>query len=144
MTSSAPGQAPPGSQAAAPPPGDTNVEAINRAQMHPDVAGWLAQVAGQVDARLDRVNPTWRDQPQREAARVCAFGLLLGFLGTRYPHMGADLSRVAESHPSFSTLMSGSRLATLEQIAQDPARATAWLGPLVDTGDRDRVRLLFD
>ena len=33
---------------------------------------------------------------------------------------------------------------TLEQIAADPERAAAWLGPLIGTEDTDRVKTLFD
>ena len=112
--------------------------------MATDSASWLQQVAGQVDARLDRVSPHWRTGPQADAARACAFGLLLGYLARMYPHMQAELSRVAEAHPSFSTLQSGSRLQTLQEIAGDPGRATAWLGPLVGVDDAGRVRNLFE
>jgi hypothetical protein len=81
--------------------------------------------------------------PQSDAARACAFGILLGHLVRTYPHMGPDLSRVAEVHPSFSTLLEGSRLATLEQIASEPGRATAWLGPLLEVDDRNRIAVLL-
>ncbi|CAN5753486.1 hypothetical protein BH23ACT8_BH23ACT8_18880 [soil metagenome] len=123
---------------------DPNLEAIRRAGLNRDSTGWLEQVATQVEPRLDRINPGWREQPQHDAARACAFGLLLGHLGSIYPHMEDDIGRVAEAHPSFSTLLEGSRLATLQQIAQDPGRATAWLGPLIDVDDRERVRRLLE
>jgi hypothetical protein len=130
--------------AAAAPAHDPNLEAIRRAGLNRDATGWLEQVAMQVEPRLDRINPAWREQPQHDAARACAFGLLLGHLGAIYPHMEGDIGRVAEAHPSFSTLLEGSRLATLQQIAQDPGRATAWLGPLIDVDDRERVRRLLE
>jgi uncharacterized RDD family membrane protein YckC len=122
---------------------DPNAVAVQRAQIPPDAARWLQQVASQVDARLDRVDEGWRGSPQAEAARACAFGILLGHLARVHPHMADALGRVAEVHPSFSTLLAGSRLATLEQIAAEPSRATAWLGPLIDVDDRDRISRLI-
>lgn len=122
---------------------DPNTIAIDRAQLVPDAAVWLRQIAGQVDARLDRVSATWRTSPQAEAARACAFGILLGHLARLHPHMAGDLGKVAEAHPSFSTLLEGSRLATLVEIAAEPGRATAWLGPLIDVTDRERVTRLL-
>jgi hypothetical protein len=131
--------APPGQ-----PPPDPNIVAIERAGLAPDMAGWLRQVAGQVDARLDRISSSWRSSPQADAARACAFGLLLGQLATLYPHAGDPLHRTAEAHPSFSTLPAGGRLQTLRQIAADPERMGAWLGPLIGMAERDRVRALLD
>jgi hypothetical protein len=127
-----------------PGPQDPNEVAVERAGLKPESAAWLQQVAGQVDPRLDRVAPGWRDSAQAEAARACAFGLLLGRLATLYPHMREDLSRTAESHPSFTTLTAGSRLSTLEQIVGEPPRATAWLGPLIGVEDPQRIVLLTD
>jgi len=118
-----------------PGPPDPNEVAIDRAGLPAPSAAWLRQVAAQVDPRLDRVAPAWRESPQAEPARACAFGLLLGKLAALHPHMREDLSRTAESHPSYSTLPAGNRLATLEQIAAEPARAAAWLGPLIDVTD---------
>lgn len=122
---------------------DPNMVAIERAGLADDAAAWLEQVAAQVDPRLDQVSPAWRDQEQAPAARACAFGLLLGHLATRYPHMADDLEQVAEAHPSFSTLLAGSRLATLQQIADDRSRAAAWLGPLIGIKDSERVARLL-
>jgi hypothetical protein len=131
--------APPGQ-----PPPDPNIVAVERAGLAPDMAGWLRQVAGQVDARLDRISPSWRSSPQADAARACAFGLLLGQLASLYPHAGDPLHRTAEAHPSFSTLPAGNRLSTLQQIAGDPDRMGAWLGPLIGVAERERVRGLLD
>jgi hypothetical protein len=136
------------SQASPPPPSaapgsDPNVVAIERATLSDENARWLQQVASQVDARLDRITAGWRQSPQADAARACAFGILLGHLARMHPQMAIDLGRVAEVHPSFSTLLAGSRLATLEQIAGDPGRATAWLGPLIDVEDRNRIGALL-
>jgi uncharacterized RDD family membrane protein YckC len=122
---------------------DPNLVAIDRASLSPDSAGWLRQVAEQVDPRLDRVAPDWRSSPQADAARACAFGILLGHLARVHRHMALDLGKVAEVHPSFSTLLAGSRLSTLEQIAAEPGRATAWLGPLIDVEDRERISRLL-
>lgn len=122
---------------------DPNLVAIERAGVADDAAGWLEQVADQVDPRLDQVSATWRQQEQAPAARACAFGLLLGHLATLYPHMSAELDAVAEAHPSFSTLLSGSRLATLQQIAGDRSRMAAWLGPLIGVNEDDRVARLL-
>jgi uncharacterized RDD family membrane protein YckC len=129
-----------------PPPArnDPNSVAIGRAGLGQDAAAWLQQVAGQVDARLDRVSVTWRTSPHAEAARACAFGLLLGHLARLYPHMRPELNATAELHPSFSTLMEGARLATLEQIVAEPGRVAAWLGPLIDVQDPGRLRTLLD
>lgn len=123
---------------------DPNLVAVGRAGLPGESATWLEQVAGQVDSRLDRVAGQWRSAPHAEAARACAFGLLLGHLAVIYPHMEQDLSRVAETHPSFSTLAAGSRLTTLRQIVEDPRRAAAWIGPLVGVTDPDQVRRLLD
>lgn len=127
----------------APPDSDPNLVAIERADVADDAAGWLQQVAAQVDPRLDQVSATWRQQEQAPAARACAFGLLLGHLATLYPHMSDDLHTVAEAHPSFSTLLAGSRLATLQQIAGDRSRMAAWLGPLIGVDDEERVARLL-
>ena len=149
--SSWPGQQQPawGSPGLAPPPpaaarNDPNSVAIGRAGLGQDAAAWLQQVADQVDARLDRVSTTWRTSPHAEAARACAFGLLLGHLARLYPHMRPELNATAELHPSFSTLMEGARLATLEQIVAEPGRVAAWLGPLIDVQDPERLRTLLD
>ncbi len=123
---------------------DTNLVAIESSGLAPDSADWLRKVAAQVNPRLDRIHAGWDANPQAEAARACAFGLLLGHLAGRYAHMRDDLSKVAEAHPSFSTLDSGTRLQTLEQIAGDRQRSAAWLGPLLDDTDPDRVAMLFD
>ncbi|HWH32525.1 MAG TPA: hypothetical protein VNU01_07620, partial [Egibacteraceae bacterium] len=123
---------------------DPNSVAIGRAGLGHDAAMWLQQVADQVDARLDRISATWRTSPHAEAARACAFGLLLGHLARLYPHMRPELNATAELHPSFSTLLEGSRLATLEQIVAEPGRMAAWLGPLIDVQDPDRMRMLLD
>lgn len=125
-------------------PTDPNLVAVRRANLPDDLAGWLDEVAAQVDPRLDRVAPDWRGSDQAEAARACVFGLLLGYLGRTYPHVRGELSHVAEAHPSFSTLESGSRLATLEQIVADPGRVAAWLGPLIDVDDPERMRAIIE
>lgn len=127
-----------------PPRNDPNSVAIGRAGLGHDAAMWLQQVADQIDARLDRISGTWRTSPHAEAARACAFGLLLGHLARLYPHMRPELNATAELHPSFSTLLEGSRLATLEQIVAEPGRMAAWLGPLIDVQDADRMRTLLD
>lgn len=124
--------------------GDVNKDANSRAQLSPEVAEWLDEVAAQVEPRLERISPNWNDQPQSQAAPACAYGLLLGHLARIHPHMRSDLSLVAEAHPSFSTIDSGSRLDTLDDIAGDPRRAAAWLGPLIGVEDPDRIRMLFD
>lgn len=125
-------------------PSDTNLVANQRAGLDGDVEAWLDEVAGQVEPRLSRIEATWTGQPQAEAARACAYGLLIGHLAHLHPHMRSDLSLVAESHPSFTTLEVGARLDTLEQIARDPQRTAAWLGPLIGNEDVDRVKMLFD
>lgn len=125
-------------------PSDPNLTAITRADLPPASVDWLREVAAQVDPRLDRLNPTWREAPQADAARACAFGLLLGHLAKLHPHMRDDLARVAQAHPSYSTLEPGNRLETLRQIAGEPPRMAAWLGPLIDLDDPGRVRRLFD
>lgn len=140
---SAPDEPPASASAPAEPTADPNMVAIERADIPGDAASWLQQVAEQVDPRLDQVEPAWQEREQAPAARACAFGLLLGYLAGRYPHMRGDLDAVAEAHPSFSTLIAGSRLSTLEQLAGDRARMTAWLGPLVGTDDADRVGRLL-
>lgn len=126
------------------PPADPNMVAIERAGLREEAAGWLRQVAGQVDPRLDRVSPGWRQSAQAGAARACAFGLLLGYLARLYPHARGDLGRAAEAHPSYSTLPSGNRLQTLEQISADTQRMAAWLGPLVEVSDPGRMQSLLD
>jgi hypothetical protein len=123
---------------------DVNVLAIERADLAPDVADWLRAVNDQVAPRLARLNPNWEQSEQSEAARACAFGLLLGYLADRYPHMRPDLGWVAEAHPSFTTLTTGSRLTTLRQLAAEPHRATDWIGPLIGIDDPQQLRDLFD
>lgn len=123
---------------------DSNLAAIELARLPEESADWLRKVAAQVQPRLDRINPAWSSSPQAEAARACAFGLLLGHLANKYPDMRDDLAAAAEAHPSFSTLDAGSRLQTLEQIAQEWPRAAQWLGPLIDVEDPQRVGMLFD
>lgn len=125
-------------------PSDTNLVANRRAGLDADVEAWLDEVASQVEPRLSRIEAGWTAQPQAEAARACAYGLLIGHLAHLHPHMRPDLSQVAEAHPSFTTLEEGSRLDTLEQIARDPQRTAAWLGPLIGNEDVDRVQALFD
>lgn len=131
-----------------PPPGepaaDPNAVAIASAGLSDEAAGWLRQVADQVEPRLDRVSPGWRQSAQAGAARACAFGLLLGYLARLYPHARGDLGRAAEAHPSYSTLQAGNRLQTLEQISADPQRMAAWLGPLIDVSDPQRMQALLD
>lgn len=126
------------------PPADPNIMAIQRAALNEEAAEWMRQVAAQVDPRLDRVAPDWRRSPQAGAAQACAFGLLLGYLATTYPHAREDLGRVAEAHPSYSTLQAGNRLTTLEQISADPQRMAAWLGPLIEVSDPQQMRALLD
>ncbi|GEM_PF-408988 len=125
-------------------PSDPNVVAIHRASLAPESARWLEQVAEQVDPRLDAVTAQWRSAPQGPAARACAFGLLIGYLATMYPHMQPDLHRTAEAHPSFSTLPESERLTTLQSIASDTRRAAAWIGPLIEVEDPDQVARLLD
>jgi hypothetical protein len=125
-------------------PSDTNLVANQRAGLEEDVRAWVDEVAGQVEPRLSRITPEWTGQPQAEAARACAYGLLVGHLAHLHPHMRAELSQVAEAHPSFTTLEAGQRLDTLEQIAGDARRTAAWLGPLIGVEDEQRVQLLFD
>lgn len=123
---------------------DPNLAAIHRAGLDPAHADWLRRVAAQVPRRLDRIQPSWRDGGQADAASACAFGLLLARLAGTYPHTREQLSRVAEAHPSYSALLTGSRLSTLEQIASDPARMTSWVGPLIGVSDPQRMSHLFD
>lgn len=125
-------------------PSDANLVANQRAGVDDDVEAWVNEVADQVEPRLSRISREWTAQPQAEAARACAYGLLLGHLAHMHPHMRSELSRVAEAHPSFTTLQAGARLKTLEQIAGDPQRSAAWLGPLIGEESPDRVRMLFD
>ncbi|HUG85918.1 MAG TPA: DUF2510 domain-containing protein [Euzebya sp.] len=125
-------------------PADTNLVANQRAGLDADVEAWLDEVAGQVEPRLSRIEQSWTSQPQAEAARACAYGLLIGHLAHLHPHMRDELASVAESHPSFTTLEAGARLDTLEQIARDRQRTAAWLGPLIGNEDVDRVTMLFD
>lgn len=147
-SATAPAQPPAGEPRLPPPPGsppaDPNVVAVENAGLSGESAAWLREVAAQVDPRLDRINPEWRGSPQAGAARACAFGLLIGHLGRTYPHARPDLQRVAEAHPSYSTLQTGNRLATLEQISADSQRMAAWLGPLVDVSDPQRMQRLLD
>jgi hypothetical protein len=124
--------------------GDTNTLAIDRAELSPEVAAWLREVNGQVVPRLDRVAPDWRDVDQPEVVEACAFGLLIGYLAEQYPEMAPDLARVADQHPSFTSLPEGRRLQTLRVLASDPARAASWIGPLIGVEDPEQVRLLFD
>ena len=131
----------------APVPGshDPNQAAIAAAGLSPGDRAWIEQVAAQVDARLDRVAQGWRLLPTADTARATAFGVLLGHLAGRHPDSRPQLSRVAEAHPSFTALLAGSRLSTLEQVAGDPQRVTTWLGPLVEERDVGRMaRLLQD
>jgi uncharacterized RDD family membrane protein YckC len=133
--------------APAPPPGrprDPNVDAISRAGLGPDMDGWLREVAGPVDPRLDRVAPGWREGGQPGAARACVFGLMLGRLADDYPHTSGDLAEVAETHPSFATLVAGSRLATLREIAQDRGRGATWIAPLVGLDDPAPLRDILE
>lgn len=130
----------PGARAA----GDPNVVAIDRADVGGRVAQWLREVASQVDPRLDRVEAGWRSSEHADAARACAFGLLIGHLAATHPHTRDDLGRVAGAHPSFTTLPPDTRLETLQEIAADHQRATAWLGALIGVDDPDRIRALFD
>lgn len=131
-----------------PPPGasaaDPNTVAIERAGLAEQSEDWLHQVAAQVDPRLDRMAPQWRSSPQADAARACAFGLLLGYLARTYPQARDDLGRAAEAHPSYSTLPEGRRLSTLEEMSADPDRMAAWLGPLVQVTDPQRMQALLD
>lgn len=147
----APGPAPAAAQGGGPPPPaqairvrDPNVEAIARAGLPADIDHWLREVAAQVDPRLDRTAPGWRNQEQSGAARACVFGLMLGRLANDYPHTSGDLGRVAESHASFATLTSGSRLATLREIAEDRSRGAAWIAPLAGLDDPAPLRDLLD
>ncbi|MGH8884833.1 MAG: hypothetical protein ACRDYX_06610 [Egibacteraceae bacterium] len=132
---------------------DVNALAIEGAGLAPDVADWLREVNDQVEPRLARVKPDWRQSPQPDAARACAFGLLLGYLADLYPHMRRDLHGVAEAHSSFTTLPAGNRLTTLQQLAAEPRRAADWIGsPLgvvwsgspLDVNDPERILQLFD
>jgi hypothetical protein len=123
---------------------DVNLEAIDRAALDPQYASWLREVALQVDARLDRVEPGWRAAAQAPAARACAFGLLAGQLANDYPDVTDQLSRVVEAHPSFAALGSGRRLDTLREIARDRPRLSAWLSPLVEARDPEAVQRLLD
>lgn len=123
---------------------DANRAAIASAGLDPEYSSWLDEVAGQVEPRLDRVTGDWREQPHAEAAKSLAFGLLLGQLAQRYPQARADLSRVAEAHPSFTNLVAGSRLDTLAEISGDPQRMTAWIGPLLGESDPGQVTQMLD
>lgn len=136
-----------GAAAVVPPTGEDasgNARSIAAARLLPETAGWLHAVAAQVDARLDHAAPGWRERGDVTAARACAFGMLLGRLAQEHPQAGADLSRVAEAHPRFATLLAGSRLETLMQIAAEPRRLAAWLGPLVDIEDPEQLARLLD
>lgn len=125
-------------------PADHNLAANVRAGLDDDVRGWLDEVAEQVGPRLSRINRGWASEPQAEAAKACAYGLLIGHLATLHPHMKPELSSVAEVHESFSTLEAGQRLATLTDIAGDAERTAAWLGPLIGVTDPGEVAQLFD
>lgn len=143
------GQAPEPGAGQAPEPGagqapDPNGVAIERAEVDARMTEWLRQVAGQVDPRLDRVAPDWRQREQAQAARACVFGLLLAHLARGYPHAREAVHRVVEHHPSYSTLTAGERLSTLERIVAEPESMAAWIGPLIDVTDSERVRLLLD
>ena len=142
-----PGPVPAGSaEAPVPPPRprDPNLDAIARAGLEADMDHWLREVAAQVDPRLDRVAPGWRGGEQSGAARACVFGLMLGRLANDYPHTSGDLARVAEAHPSFATLPTGTRLATLREIADDRSRGAAWIAPLVGLGDPSPLQDILD
>lgn len=123
---------------------DPNAVAIERAEVDARMTEWLHQVAGQVDPRLDRVAPDWRQREQAQAARACVFGLLLAHLARGYPHAREAIHQVVEHHPSYSTLTAGARLSTLERIVADPESMAAWIGPLIDVTDSERVRLLLE
>ncbi|MGH3664883.1 MAG: hypothetical protein ACRDU8_02120, partial [Egibacteraceae bacterium] len=82
--------------------------------------------------------------PQAESARAVVFGLLLGRLAGAYPHTTAELGRVAEAHPGFGSLLVGSRLATLQQVAGEKRRVAAWLGPLVGVEEPQRFAGLLE
>ena len=69
---------------------------------------------------------------------------MLGRLGNDYPHTLAELSQVAEAHPSFSTLPAGNRLATLREIAFDRQRGAAWIAPLVGADGPSRLHDILD
>lgn len=117
-------------------PTDPNLAAVHQARLPGPAAAWLTEVAAQVDGRLERVAPGWRDSPSADAARSCAFGLLLGHLSRLHPTSTPVLGAVAEAHPGFATLLAGSRLDTLREIADEPARMAAWLAPLVVAPDQ--------
>lgn len=149
VASSGPGPVPASPTKPPPPPlssqpRDPNIEAIARAGLAADTDSWLRQVAGQVDPRLDRVAPSWRQHEQSGAARACVFGLMLGRLANDYPQTSGDLGQVAEIHPSFATLPEGSRLSTLREIAQDKSRGAAWIAPLVGLNDPSPLQDILD
>lgn len=123
---------------------DPNAVAIERAEVDARMTEWLHEVAEQVDPRLERVAPDWRQQEQAQAARACAFGLLLAHVAGSYPHARETIHQVVEHHPSYSTLPAGERLSTLERIVADPESMAAWIGPLIDVTDSGRVRSLLD
>ncbi|WP_336249041.1 DUF2510 domain-containing protein [Stomatohabitans albus] len=122
---------------------DPNVQAVYRAGIDEDVAQWLQAVADQVDQRLDLVATNWRQRPQPETIRACAYGLLLGHLATMYPLAEQQISLVAESHASFVNIPAGNRLGTFKEVAADPARTASWLGPMLGTGEPEAVVRLF-
>lgn len=122
---------------------DVNAEAIRRAGVDATMAGWLGEAADQIDRRLDAISPGWREAEQAEAARACAFGLLLANLARTYPHAREAIRQVVEAHPSYEALAKGSRLATLERIAEDQARMAAWMGQLIKVDDPDQIRVLL-
>lgn len=136
---------PPDAGAAPTPPAeDPNRQAISAAGLRPETGAWLHQVADQVDPRLDRLNPRWREGAEADAARACAFGLLLAHLARLYPHMREELARTIEAHPSYTTFLAGRRMEILEQIAATPERMVAWIGPLIGVSEPAAAAQLFD
>lgn len=123
---------------------DANLVAVDRAGLDAATAEWLREVAAQVDPRLDRVASDWRQREEAEAARACVFGLLLGHLAGRYPHVRQAIHQVVEAHPSYSTLATGERLRVLEGLVADSQRMAAWVGPLVGVNDPQTLRSLLD
>ena len=122
---------------------DPNIQAIHRSGVDEDVAQWLQAVADQVDQRLDLVASHWRQRPQRETVRACAFGLLLGHLATMYPLAEEQINRVTEAHASFVNIPAGSRLQTFKEVAADPGRTASWLGPMLGNETPEAVVRLF-
>lgn len=122
---------------------DVNAEAIGHARVDGAMAEWLREAASQVDRRLDAISPAWREAEQAEAARACAFGLLLAHLARTYPHAREAIRQVVEAHPSYEALPKGYRLQTLERITDDQARMASWMRQLVNVEDPDRMSLLL-